>query len=64
MNIMDIIDIIDLFNVCDVVLAPARILPGPQIVIAQLNLPSYLQCNAIGNPEPRVTWSEYSVLFD
>ncbi len=43
--------------------APARILPGPQIVIAQLGLPSYLQCNAIGNPEPRVSWFEHSISF-
>lgn len=36
--------------------APVRILPGPKNVIAQIGLSSYLQCNAIGFPDPRVTW--------
>lgn len=34
----------------------ASILPGPRKVIAQVGLSSYLQCNAIGYPYPKVTW--------
>lgn len=36
--------------------APASIRPGPQRVIAQLNFPTYLQCDATGYPEPNVSW--------
>ena len=36
--------------------APAHILPGPQVVIAQIGFPAHLQCNAVGNPDPTVTW--------
>lgn len=31
-------------------------MPGPRKVIAQVGLSSYLQCNAIGYPYPKVTW--------
>ncbi|KAI1288315.1 Papilin [Halotydeus destructor] len=35
---------------------PARILPGPREVVAQVDQPAFFQCNAVGVPNPDVTW--------
>lgn len=36
--------------------APVQIRPGPTKVIALSGVSSYLQCNAVGFPDPKVTW--------
>lgn len=37
-------------------LAPVQIRPGPRNVIAMAGMNAFLQCNAIGFPDPKVTW--------